>query len=63
MNVNNKYQISENVFIKTDTDQTQRIIVAILVDINGFRYEVKYSNIESWHYEFELSTDKDYSKI
>ena len=59
MLINNKYNIGDTVYLKTDVDQYARMIIAILVYPNGISYEVQYCTTQSTHYEIELSETQD----
>ena len=60
MEINNKYNIEEIVFLITDEDQKARIITAIQICKNGLFYKLACGTDESWHYEYELATDKNF---
>lgn len=59
MVIDNKFEISAIVFLKTDTDQYERIITRICAGINGITYELAHGTITSWHYDFEISEEKN----
>jgi len=54
-----KYQIGDVVFLKTDTDQYHRIVTAICIRVTGIQYELGFGHSSSWHYDIEITKDKD----
>lgn len=60
MIIENEYEISDTVYLKTDEDQKARIIISIKVYKNGeIVYELISGIIQSSHYGFEISSEKD----
>lgn len=60
MVIENKFNIGDNVYLKTDTEQLQRIVTAFKVcGINSLSYELSCGPNASWHYEFEISETED----
>ena len=53
------YNIGDEVYLKTDTDQIQRLIVGICITQNSVKYKVACSTSTSWHFDFEISREKD----
>ncbi len=62
MKIDNKFNIEQMVFLKTDEDQRERIVTSFKVFKNEIRYYLAYSTVETLHYEFEISDTKDYKK-
>lgn len=62
MIIENKFNIGDLVYLKTDNDQSQRMIVSISVRRKDLVYEVSFGSVSSWHYEFEISEEKDVLK-
>lgn len=56
------YEIGDTVYLKTDLDQLERIITEILIKPGCVVYLVVFETSASWHYDFELSLDKDIMK-
>jgi hypothetical protein len=55
------YDIGDMVYIKTDIDQHQRIVTAIIVcPAKDLLYELCCGTVSSKHYDFELSKEKNY---
>lgn len=59
MIINNKFDLGEKVYLKTDKDQSVRIVVRIQVGPMGLLYCLNQGTIESWHYDFEMTTEID----
>lgn len=60
MIIENKYEIGDTVYLKTDSDQKARIVVSFKVYKNGeIMYELVNGTEASSHYEFEISLEKD----
>lgn len=62
MTINNKYDIGELVFLKTDTEQLERIVYAIEIRSTGLLYSLCCGTTTSHHYDFEINRDKDIIK-
>jgi len=61
MNIDNKFEIEEVVFLITDNEQSLRIVTAIQVSKRQLLYRLVCGTSESWHYEFEISSNKNYN--
>lgn len=60
MVIDNKYGFGQEVYLKTDTDQKLRIITGMLLRPNGLvSYELSCGIDSRWHYDFEISTEKN----
>ena len=59
MVINNKYKIGQVVYLKTDTDQKERIVTGIDVRIGHLLYQVCLMENTSYHYDYELSSERD----
>jgi hypothetical protein len=56
------YNIGDFVYIKTDQEQFQRIVTALIVcPAKDILYELTCGTIASKHYDFELSKEKNYA--
>ena len=51
----NKYEIGQLVYLKTDTEQFQRIVTAITLRETGIIYELSCGEKVSCNYEFEIT--------
>jgi len=59
MRINTEYGWGEIVFLKTDPDQFPRMVTAIQVNPYGTLYGLAMETQVSWHYEIEISRDRD----
>lgn len=60
MVIENKFEIGQIVFIKTDQDQHARMITQIAVGGKAsIRYCIGFGATETWHYDIELSEEKN----
>ncbi|HEY8687744.1 MAG TPA: hypothetical protein VIM07_00805 [Chitinophagaceae bacterium] len=57
--LNIEYEIGEIIYLKTDEDQKQRIVFAIVVYRNEFVYRCSCGTVMSDHYDFEMSRELD----
>ena len=53
------YEPGEFVYLKTDRDQFERMVTGYCVRQNGITYELSLGSTTSWHYDFEISAEKD----
>lgn len=56
--LDNKYEIGDTVYLKTDTDQLPRMVYCFMVYRNEILYKVACGTAISEHYDFELSTER-----
>lgn len=61
MLIDNKFNIEDIVFLITDSDQSHRIITGIQVTKNAIIYRLACGVNESWHYDYEIVTDKNFN--
>ena len=60
MKINNEFEFGDIVYLKTDTDQRPRIVMAMEIYLGGeILYKVGCGTIHSYHYAMELSKDRD----
>jgi hypothetical protein len=59
MTINNKYAIGQIVYLTTDTEQKQRLIVGILIYPSTIKYIVCSGENETSHYDMEISATKN----
>lgn len=63
MVIDNKYRFGEEVYLKTDTDQKIRLVTGMLIRPNGcISYELSCGIECRWHYDFEITIEKDVLK-
>ena len=60
MKIDNKFNLEDIVFLITDTEQKARIVTAIQVSKNSLIYRLACGVNESWHYDYEIATDKNF---
>lgn len=61
MIIENKFNIGDVVYLKTDETQSERIITALVILPNVIRYAIMHGTSESTHYDFELSYEKNFT--
>lgn len=63
MVIENTFNIGDFIYLKSDPEQRQRLIVQIAVGGTGaIRYCVSCGTMETWHYDMELTFEKDLLK-
>jgi len=56
------FNIGESIYLRTDTEQLERLVIGINIRENSIRYVVSCGTNESWHYAFEMTKDRDILK-
>jgi hypothetical protein len=59
MMLQSKYDLGQIVYLKTDKEQCARMVISISFRPTGVIYELNYGSVSSWHYEIEVSDEKD----
>lgn len=59
MKINTKYDIGDIVYLKTDVEQLERIIIGITIVPNSLIYTLMCGVEMSEHYDFEISDNED----
>jgi len=59
LNIDNKYDIGQIVYLKTDREQQPRMVLSIMVNKYDLLYELIVGTTTSRHYAFELSETVD----
>lgn len=59
MIIDNIFNLSDIVYLKTDSEQHPHIITAIFITINEVKYLVKKGSSDFYCFDFELSLTKD----
>lgn len=54
-----KFNIGQDVYLKTDVDQHKRIVTGYIVRDFGVVYLISHETGEHEHYECEISTEQD----
>ena len=63
MRIDTIYDIGEYVYLKTDNEQKQRLIIQITIQPDKtLQYNVRCGTEDSWHYEIEINKEKDILK-
>lgn len=62
LNIDNKFDIGQVVYLKTDSEQSQRLCVGIYVSKCELLYEVILGTTVSRHFDFEISETADVLK-
>lgn len=62
MKFESKYDIGQIVYLKTDIDQRERIVQEIKFDYAGALYTIMFGTETSYHYDIELSTQRNIIK-
>lgn len=61
MVINNEFEIGEIVYLKTCLEQVPRIVSSIEIFKGGeLVYKLEHGTSSSYHYEFEMSKEKNY---
>lgn len=59
MQITNKFEIGNIVYLVTDLEQLPRIVFGIHIYKGHIMYEVVHVNIVGLHYDFEMSKEKN----
>ena len=62
MVIDNKYDLDQEVFLKTDIDQYSRLVTSINMRKGRITYELSCGVSTSWHDDFEITTEKNVLK-
>jgi hypothetical protein len=57
--IDNKFDIGQTVYLKTDKEQEARIVFAFKVTKCEITYQLAFGAATSEHYDFEISEEKD----
>ena len=58
MVIKNKYNIGDLVYLTTDPDQFQRLVIAINILPNNITYGLRCGTDVSYHYDIEISKER-----
>lgn len=53
------FNIAQEVYLKTDSDQKKRLVIGIVIRDRSIMYDLACGDRSSWHYDFEITSDKD----
>lgn len=62
MNITTKFDFGDIVYLKTDPDQLERIVTGFSIKLNSICYNLNHATTESWHWDFEITKDRDILK-
>lgn len=58
--INTPFTFGQTVYLKTDKEQSERMIIRMIIHNTGhILYDVVCGSSTSWHYEMELSAEKN----
>lgn len=57
--IESKFEIGQLVFLKTDNEQSERMVIGIHVRPTGIIYSLAFGAMETTHYELEISEQKN----
>ena len=60
MQIDNKFNIGQEVFLKTDPEQSKRLVTEIYIQPgNSLGYQLSLEHMTSIHYELEITATPD----
>ncbi len=62
MIIENDFNLGQQVFLKTDANQNERLITALQISSNGLLYRLACGSSDSWHFAFEIGIEKNILK-
>lgn len=57
-----RFDIGDKVYLVTDSEQCERLVTGINIRQNGVSYAISHVTNESYHYDFEISKERDIIK-
>ena len=57
--LNIDFKIGQTVFLKTDTEQFERLVTGYMVEQKSITYSLACGEITTDHYSFEITSDKN----
>jgi hypothetical protein len=61
MIITTKYEWGQIVYLRTDMEQRKYIVTSIRATEGGIMYGLSHATLDSYHFESEISEDRDYS--
>lgn len=58
MLIDNKFNIGDVVYLRTDIEQDERIVTQLTVTIVGILYQLSCGTMVTNHYDVEIATEK-----
>jgi len=62
MIIQNKFDLEQVVYLKTDIDQRQRMVTGMCIRGNNLTYELSFGDRATWHQEIEIAETADILK-
>lgn len=59
MELKTKYNIGQVVYLRTDTEQRERLVTGIDVRQGYILYQLTYIDSVSYHYDFEIESERN----
>jgi hypothetical protein len=59
MLIDNKYELGQTVYLKTDNEQLSRVVTALGILPGQILYELSQGSSSSKHYDFEITPEKN----
>lgn len=59
MIINSKYNIGQVVYLRTDTEQKERLVTGIDIRQGYILYQLTYIDSVSYHYDFEIESERN----
>lgn len=59
MVIENKFEVGDIVYLKTDTEQCDRLVTGLIIRPIGILYYLSLGPSETLHYEMEITDDKN----
>ena len=57
--IDNAFDIGQVVYLRTDPDQSARLVTGLLVQRSQTLYYLSYGETETRHFDFEISAERD----
>ena len=62
MLIENKFNIGDEVYLSTDSEQSCRLVTGLNIRATSISYNLSCGIGESMHYDFEITVEKDVLK-
>ena len=63
MLIDNKFNIGDEVYLKTDSEQKCRLVTGLFIRATSISYELSCASEASTHYDFEITSEIDVLKL
>lgn len=61
--INTKFDFGDGVYLKHDLEQNERMVTGFAINPGNIIYTVSFGEVITSHYDFEMSHEKDITKI